>query len=136
MDKQLPLFRGKRIEDGDWVFGCYGYSTRDNFHYITNPMADSENAWAFTYEVDPATVSQFTGLIDINGTKIFRDDIIQKDVYKETRRVVEYKHFGFWITMLFGNGNYPVTFEGLTGQNGNEWTVIGNIHDNKDLLKK
>lgn len=124
------LFRGKRIDNGEWVEGYYSASPAGN-HYITYACAGC----AHPDKVDPETVGQYTGLTDKNGVKIFEGDIVVcdrhiNDVFDKT-------------TFLVGE---ICPLSGLVGKSlsGNwicdaDWEfaeVIGNIHDNPELLKE
>lgn len=109
------LFRGKRIDNGKWVQGSL--FTRVNTAYIFPLPITTSKA-----EVDPETVGQFTG-ITANGTKIFEGDIIEWDELEwgeKHRELVE------WNYNLFA----------IRKDDWGEWCeVIGNIHDNPELLE-
>ena len=66
------LFRGKRADNGEWVEGTLYQIGKEQ-----NPFIMLVNRCAESHEVDPATVGQYTGLTDKNGTKIFEGDIVK-----------------------------------------------------------
>lgn len=115
------LFRGKRRDDSTWVYGslqCFkGFSIFDNDlkSFIT---------------VNSNTIGQYTGLIDKNGKKIFEGDIIKCHVeynvgcypHTETETIVVRYSDGCFIPFSRCEKDF--------------YEVIGNIHDNPELLEE
>lgn len=130
------LFRGKRLNNGEWKFGSYVYQY--GCHEILLESCESEYG-ADHYGVDPATVGEFTGLTDKNGTKIFEGDVVRYTERKfngsdvQCIKHVEFAEGGWCVDCWFLN-NWL-----FDGANGNiqleEIEIIGNIHDNPELLE-
>lgn len=114
------LFRGKDIV-GNWHSGLLAHI--GNSWYISNKAGI-----ATAYEVIPETVGQYTGLTDKNGKKIFENDIVK---IKGKTRFIFYGSSGFRHTNY---GEYADTLEKVFTVVDCE--VIGNIHDNLELLKE
>ena len=125
------LFRGKRVDTKEWVYG-YFFKGFTGIPYIL-VLHDHILKMTEFYEVIQETVGQFTGLLDKNGNKIFEGDIVV------CRYANEY-------TPVFQNGIYmaynpkemqtiqqPSTQFNIIWRHGCE--IIGNIHDNKELLQ-
>jgi hypothetical protein len=122
------LFRGKRLDNGEWVEGSlWTWGEKIRIHLIFD-LPDS----ALWFRVDPNTVGQYTGLCDKNGKKIFEGDIVQ-DSWNKPWPVL------FCTEDVASCGCcYPeFVGSGFKAKNINlmDCYVIGNIHDNPDLLK-
>ena len=142
------LFRGKRKDNGEWVYGNYAVTNNNGKrHFIFQNKA-------FEFEIESETVGQYTGLTDKNGKKIFEGDIVKtqpfsdkpyssKAKYKKHIGVVKYRirhfknHFyeqdyeAKWIVTIIDYGKF-------TCYNWNEFfecEIIGNIHDNTELIE-
>ncbi len=140
------LFRGKRVDNGEWVYGTYGRHTSFDAMIIDRPYLDSNgdltalNFWT----VNPETVGQYTGLTDKNGVKIFEGDIVKeyktKDKVKGVVKFGEYQSginkyaddLGFYVEWT--TENFLIRELGYWCRK-NMLEVIGNIHDNPELLE-
>lgn len=123
------LFRGKRIDNGEWVYGSLSMEYFQECGCVMiSPSADT------CYKVARSTVGQFTGLTDKNGKKIFEGD----------RCRVSRPCVLAYGKIAFQNGCFWFVDDGPGGMlrlcdvkmNGFEIEVIGNIHDNPELLEE
>ena len=144
------LFRGKRVDNGEWVEGYYYkakyYRTdKELCDYITIPYPDEENRGSDHFIVIPETVGQYTGLTDKNGKKIFEGDIIKQTVLidKWERNIISTIEYGvgyaysevYGVCQRFRDGS-GVSMLSIGDESGMVFCeVIGNIHDNPELLK-
>lgn len=145
------LFRGKRIDNGEWVKGnlIQSCDATDGWETIIIPVKNSN---MFTkhighgygnlgfenwYRVDPSTICQCTGLRDKNGKLIWENDIVGFwDTYSTESGLAEADCIGkvvwddetlsFQVTNRLSAESYEVL---------DECSVIGNIFDNPELLE-
>ena len=137
------LFRGKRCDNGEWV---QGYYIRAEHHWHKHGIhkdwivlgASANGGWFALhnkYAVKAETVGQFTGLTDKNGKKIFDGDIIEWFAQGESERpdfgYIEYDEQSFAWRVCWQK--YDPDF--MEGMQQEYISVIGNIHDNPELLE-
>ncbi len=126
-------FRGKSIMEGTegrWLYS-FGIKYGDDIELL---YCDEETSDTWYY-VDRETIGQYTGMKDINRTKIYEGDIVAEEGhYVNSDRLVYQKiqwkeNYACWL-----RGEY----QRLTPKNIERYkiTVIGNIYDNPDLLKE
>lgn len=119
------LFRAKTLNEGKWVYGMtIGHGTIDRKKHNLY-MEVAPDKWK---GIDPETVGQFTGLLDKNGKEIYEGDILgcPEDNYFLNKAVI------------FTEGCFMVKDEYTTTPmcaiDAQYRTVIGNIHDNPELI--
>ena len=130
------LFRGKRFDNGEWVEGFY---TDHNVTYYSCCRCPVIENIIDDYEVDEYTVGQYTGMVDKNGTKIFEGDIV-KTKYGRLCIVVWFaspQHNGWDLTPVdtIGNIRHTKCPDSYDLYKRDNLEVIGNIHDNPELMK-
>jgi uncharacterized phage protein (TIGR01671 family) len=139
------LFRGKRSDTGDWVKGFY----------IQKPNPFSEDGKPirhciidlppFGYDVDPETVGQFTGLFDKNGTRIFEGDVLDLSILGPDHSLkavsIEHGAVGFFPLHPEEEAEEDRRWRSFWKDDEQDFwdseyfTVVGNIHDNPELLE-
>ena len=122
-------FRGKTTK-GAWLYGDLEHCVDDGtkMTYIFDDVLSQGGA------VIPETVGQFTGLKDKNDNEIYEGDILQMN--GSAKLEVQFLHGGFGYCLMFGDvlfgGNSSFRFNPFDKDESFE--VIGNIHDNEDLM--
>jgi uncharacterized phage protein (TIGR01671 family) len=142
-------FRGKRKDNGEWVYGGYHKHIKRQISPIGDSLQDDDIAhliiqsgfadWNMpkplqAIEVIPETVGQFTGLHDKNGKEIYEGDIC----------IVSLSYFKIKnekATVIFHNGAFQFQYgcEKFFSKPHDAWDevdVIGNVHTNPELLKE
>ena len=142
-------FRGKRIDNGEWV--C-GYLAGEDLINVWNWRKNGEEGEVITYQVDPETIGQYTGLKDKNGKEIYEGDIFYHQQFRDKKDfgVIFWREGRYWVNWKiaingikdnnqqvigwgkpkYGLGEFPLDVERC--QN---YEVIGNIYDNPNLLE-
>lgn len=151
------LFRGKDKDDGKWYEGAYRQYDDTTYCFKEDCDRHPENThhtivfsrmtdWGLPNrhlqaEVIPETVGQYTGLQDKNGKRVFEGDIVQfeddtpgqyeyhDDIFMNVG-VVEYNNGRFYFTNRVSVEMNDIIYENIA-----DCTVIGNIHDNPELLE-
>ena len=133
------LFRGKTYGD-KWVYGDLNHYVKDN----NDDMFIRDIA--FKYTVCPSTIGQYTGLKDKNGTQVFEGDIMKHNPRSYGLTTVRYNKeevifdngcFGFKINDYFEAIPFNDSEFGVVLNNEIiDYEVVGNIHDNPELLKE
>lgn len=129
------LFRAKRKDNGEWVEGGFSqYDCPDPFGAaveMPSIIKYGEPCSLFWFEVDPETVGQYTGLKDKNGKKIFEGDIVNAER--------TYNKENYTGSIVFWNGCFAVQDAKTRNVPAVDlfdvFEVIGNIHDNQELLE-
>lgn len=124
------LFRGKRIEDGEWEEGFY---TEYN-PFRSKGKSVIETKWG-EYVVDPYTIGQYTGLTDKNGKKIFEGDICRNTKTAEIVSVAWHGTFAGYVWSKRKENSKCLYEFGELFRMHDKYEIIGTVHDNPELLE-
>ena len=144
------IFRGKRTDNNEWVYGSlvtmdddvsYGVGVRvfSNMHIIEKKNLEIRSflrgceVWSnnVMIQIIKTSAGQYTGIKDKHGTKIFEGDVIEYRLNGEFDGIgyVEYMDCQFYTKDKLGE-EYRLT----DLDKGYSIEIVGNIHDNKDLV--
>lgn len=121
-------FRGRSFDNGEWVYGDY-HKRAGGVHCIIKMEPDENGKVVYAvHQAVPDTIGQFTGLHDKNGKEIYEGDIVRYDMGGECEvsYCVSGGYAGFDLSPAFHNEEHHLT----------EVEVLGNIHDNPELLNE
>ena len=129
------LFRGKCCTTGEWVEGFLGIEVPDDYviqqfsfdEYFASECIDQ-------YSVKLETVGRYTGLTDKNGKKIFEGDILEGDLEDSLDPGAKWRSEVIWGKFGWNCKGNKISLP-MDEYDIREGEVIGNIHDNPELLK-
>ena len=138
--ENIGLYRGKRVDNGEWVEGGICQAEKCACILVFNGFdtaCDTTNCELYEYKVIPETIGPcLVNHTDKNGKKIFVDDIHEFNGKKFVVKLGEYQDFDEEIC---GVGWYTEGEDGrqysFNGYEDEYLNIIGNIHDNPELLK-
>ena len=129
------LFRGKRIDSGEWIYGDVIQFPMHGIVRIIEQNSNNGESYGDS-EIDCDTLGQYTGLTDKNGTKVFEGDILKiihkyqspfdddtKEYTDITTDVVFFDNEG--LCFSYGKSPFLCVVDNVTA----EYEVIGNIYD-------
>ena len=135
------LCRGKRIDNGEWVEGCYVLIDNHCYIYTGSLCNGGLYVVAERFEIQIDTLCQCTGLKDKNGKLIWKNDIVNGSI---KRGAAFYRCFVLWneckarFDVRAMDCNFPMTLDECTddiSMSGFDYEVVGNIFDNPELLE-
>lgn len=124
-------FRGKRFDNGEWKYGNLIIDDSGNCEIV-----DYENNYEIRYDVRGETIGQYTGLKDKTGQEIYEGDVLGTDgkvVGWVKGDVRGYCYDVVYVNHPAGEKRWTL-YSTVVDDYPNKIEVIGNIHDNPDLL--
>lgn len=135
------LFKAKRIEDDEWIEGCYAECNGKTFIGIDISISIDEFEVFCTpiirwIEVDLETLCQFTGLCDKNGKKIWENDILMAHLDESYPEDATYEAVEWGVAGWVAHEANSIDRQYIDEFDLEHYEVVGNIFDNKELLQE
>ena len=131
------LFRGKRIDNGEWVYGVPVIGITSGVFMVWIESKTKRGCGEVSIrdvvkqaEIIPETVGQYTGLNDKNGVKIFEGDILRGSMVNLIVAYEGARFIAYWMDHDYGYGTEKMWCNLVEGGE-----VIGNIHDNTEVTE-
>lgn len=135
------LFRGKRLDNGEWIRGSIICSAKNERAFILPsnteafvPADKNVICSCHCYEVDPDTVCQYIGLTDKNGHKFFENDIVKNTLFGKNAMAICFVECAFCL--VNAKREFLADIHYLHHAGVNDTKIVGNVFDNPDLLKE
>ena len=143
MRENIGLFKAKRLDNGEEVQGYYWTNELGNHFIRVVKDKDGNFINAIDFEIDPETLCEFTGLTDKNGKMIWENDIVKAsysiDNYSSLFKTMSVENFvNVNCLVIFDFAEFKLKnpnslyCKSILGSYNEE--IIGNIHDNKNLI--
>lgn len=150
--ERVIKFRGKRVDNGEWIVGFLfktSYAVTTHCGLNTNIQVVKEDLTHVSYVVDSESVGQFTGLKDTNGVEVYEGDILHFQTYEgggfgkiglDAYSEVCYGNHNLTDNFIYRSQGYYLDrrYSAISIHywlQSHKATVVGNIHDNPELLK-
>ena len=125
-------YRGKRVDDGKWMYGFYWYVEEHVNPELSKRHAIKSIKNGIDFEVKPETVGQYTGKNDDGGDELYEGDFVQFEYNFETHEgYIEWCETEYVYTVVDEKSGLNFYLHEVD----DAVTKIGNIHDNPELLK-
>lgn len=135
MNREIK-FRGKRIDSKEWVYGVpvksnYGISIVSTIYHV-----DCAEYNVDEFSVIPETIGQFTGLLDKNGKEIYEGDLLDCDPSPQLpENPIKVGWSNKYASFVLNKSGWAYSHYFGEALNPEDCEIIGNIHDNPELIK-
>ena len=128
-----PESRGKRVDNGEWVYGSHHTNEAKDTHFILIPYIlkwhpNAPEINCVGYNVIPSTVGEYIGFKDKHGKKGFEDDLY-RDVDKGVWRIGWNEFYGKWMLFDLDDGT---GWDEINQEEFGYGEIIGTIHDTEE----